>query len=62
MAGCGLWLTPTIRLNKEDPLKVIIFTAFVVAALLLYCLFWYSDPRNVESFPIDPTGKYYNPY
>jgi len=55
-----LWLTQTIRLNK-DTMKAIIFTAFVIAALLLYCAFWYSDPRNVESYPLDPTGKYYNP-
>jgi hypothetical protein len=42
-------------------MKEIIFTVFVIAALLLYCAFWCSDPRNVESFPIDPSGKYYNP-
>ena len=43
-------------------MKTILFAIFVFVSLLLYCLFWYSDPRNVESFRIDPTGKYYNPF
>lgn len=45
-------------------MKAVIFTIFVFVSLLLYCLFFYTDPRNfggVESFPIDPIGKYYNP-
>ena len=41
-------------------MKAIIFTVFVILAYLLYFLF--SDDRNVEQYPIDQTGKYYNPY
>jgi hypothetical protein len=40
--------------------KAILFLAFVVFAYLLFMLS--AADRNVESFPIDPTGKYYNPY
>lgn len=45
-------------------MKAIVFSIFVLVSLFLYCLFYYTDPRNfggVESFPIDPTGKHYNP-
>jgi len=42
-------------------MKEIIFTIFVFVALLIYCLCWYGDSRNFETFPLDPTGKYYNP-
>jgi len=45
-------------------MKAIIFTVFVIVSLLLYCFFWYTDPRNfdrAENYPIDTTGKYYNP-
>lgn len=41
-------------------MKSVLFTIFVLISLLLYCFFWYSDSRNFESFPIDPTGQYYN--
>lgn len=40
-------------------MKAIIFTVFVIVSYLLYSLF--QNDRNVEHFPIDPTGKYYNP-
>jgi hypothetical protein len=40
--------------------KVVLFILFVLFSYLVFML-TVSD-RNFETFRLDPTGKYYNPY